>query len=333
VLPAVAQSEVWYSYGVSALFPELSENTGGNGIGPMGGPAYDFNRRSASRVKWPQYYDGVPLFYEWTRDYIKEFRLNRPNGSRLADIRHVPVFLDNPMDMEFGPDGALYALEYGDGFFAENPEAQLVRIDFVRGNHTPVPQVAADVTVGLAPLTVQFSSAGTTDADSDPIAYAWDFNADGVVDSTDPNPTYTYTQNGAFDATLRVTDRTGRSAAASVAIIVGNTAPVVALTTSPAPGEPFAFGQTVTYQVTVTDDTPVDCATVTVTYILGHEQHGHPLSSTAGCTGSITTFVDSGHAGASNLRGVFVASYTDAPSDPGVPALSGSSQVVLTPSP
>ena len=65
-------------------------------------------------------------------------------------------------------------------------------------------------------------------------------------------------------------------------IIVGNTAPVVELTTSPAPGEPFQFGDTVTYQVTVTDDAPVDCSTVTVAYILGHDEHGHPLSSTAG---------------------------------------------------
>ena len=35
------------------------------------------------------------------------------------------------MDIEFGPDGALYVLEYGDGYFAENPDAQLARIDFV----------------------------------------------------------------------------------------------------------------------------------------------------------------------------------------------------------
>jgi len=67
-----------------------------------------------------------------------------------------------------------------------------------------------------------------------------------------------------------------------VQIIVGNTAPVVELTTSPAPGEPFAFGDTVTYQVTVTDpeDGQIDCAGVSVTYILGHDQHGHPLSTT-----------------------------------------------------
>jgi glucose/arabinose dehydrogenase len=333
VLPTVVQPDVWYSYGVSPLFPELSENAGGDGIGPMAGPAYDYSRRNPSRVRWPQYYDGVPLFYEWTRDYIKEFGLNRPHGTRLRDIRHVPAFVDNPMDMEFGPDGALYVLEYGDGYFSENPEAQLARIDFVRGNHTPVPVVAADVTTGLAPMTVGFSSAGTADPDGDAIAYAWDFDADGVVDSTERNPTYTYAENGVYDATLRVTDRTGRSAAASVTIIVGNVAPVVELTTSPAPGEPFAFGQTVTYTVTVDDDTSVDCSTVSVAYILGHEEHGHPLSSTAGCTGSIQTVVDGGHAGADDLRAVFVASYTDAPASPGVPPLSASDEVVLTPTP
>jgi len=333
VLPAVVQPEVWYSYpeADAGLFPELFRNMGGDGIAPMAGPAYQFDRRSPSRVKWPQYYHGVPLFYEWSRDYIKEFRLNRPNGRTLEDIRHVPVAVDNPMDMEFGPDGALYVLEYGDGFFAENPEAQLVRIDFVRGNYTPVPVVTADVTQGLAPVTVNFSSAGTADPDGDPITYAWDFNADGVVDSTEQNPTYTYTENGVFDATLRVTDSTGRTAAASVSIIVGNVAPVVELTTSPAPGEPFAFGQVVTFTVTITDDTPVDCSTVSVAYILGHDEHGHPLNSTAGCSGSIQTFVDSGHAGAGNLRAVFVASYTDAPTDPDVPPLTTDDEVVLTP--
>ena len=84
--------------------------------------------------------------------------------------------------------------------------------------------------------------------------------------------------------------------------------------------------------MTVTDDPPVDCSRVTVAYVLGHDEHGHPLSSTAGCSGTIPTFLDSGHAGAANLRAVFVATYTDAPSQPDLPPLSGSDEVVLTPS-
>jgi cytochrome c len=69
-----------------------------------------------------------------------------------------------------------------------------------------------------------------------------------------------------------------------------------------------------------------------VTYILGHEQHGHPLSTSAGCTGSVTTFLDPGHAGASNLSAVFVAQYTDL-GGPGVPPLTGSDEVRLIPNP
>jgi uncharacterized repeat protein (TIGR01451 family) len=321
-LPQVIQPDVWYTYTQSALFPEL----GTGGIGPMGGPAYDFDATNRSVFRWPSYYNGQPLFYEWTRDYVKEFRLNRPNGNQLADIRDVALtgMVDNPMDLEFGPDGALYVLNYGDGFFSENPDADLARIDFVRGNRTPEVKVAATPSAGRAPLTVAFSSAGTNDPDGDRLAYAWDFDADGTVDSTELNPTHTYTADGVYNATLRVTDRTGRSASAYVRILVGNQQPVVQLTLTTTGGT-FDFGDTVTFTVNVTDDSPVDCSKVTVAYILGHETHGHPLTSTAGCTGSITTFLDSGHAGAANLSAVFVAAYTDAE------GLSGSAQVRLLP--
>ena len=235
------------------------------------------------------------------------------------------------MDAEFGPDGALYTLEYGDGFFSENPEAQLARVDFVRGGeYTPVVEVAATPTSAtVPPLTVRFSSAGTEDPDGDQIAYAWDFNADGTVDSRQANPTFTYTQRGIFEATLRVTDSTGRSASNSVRIVIGNQAPVVNLTvvsTTP----PFNFGDTVNFTVTVTDDQPVECARVSVAYILGHDQHGHPQSSTAGCSGQISVPLDTGHAGASNLAAVFVATYTDAPGGGETPQ-QGTDEVILRP--
>ena len=128
----------------------------------------------------------MPLLYEWTRDYIKGIRLE-PDGE-LASIEDVipSIVTDNPMDMEFGPDGALYVLEYGDGYFAENPDAQLSRIDFIGagGNRSPVPAVSATPTNGPTPLTVSFTSDGTVDPDGDRIRYSWDFDGDGDVDST-----------------------------------------------------------------------------------------------------------------------------------------------------
>jgi cytochrome c len=326
-LPPVERSEIWYSYDKSRLFPEL----GKGGIGPMGGPAYSFSKKSTSRTKWPAYYDGKVFMYEWTRDYVKAITLGRGNQVRKIEPVIGSMTFDNPMDMEFGPDGSLYVLEYGDGYFAENPEAQLARVDFVRGNRTPKPKVKASRTNGLPPFKVRFSSAGTKDADGDRLKYAWDFDADGTVDSMAKNPSFTYEENGVFDATLRVTDRTGRSASAAVEVTIGNTKPVVKFVT-PVKGQEFAFGDRVEFEIEVTDDTEVDCSRVSVSYVLGHDEHGHPITSTTGCSGSIKTSVDSGHSGEANLRGVFTATYTDVPSDPDLPSLSGSAEVVLEPS-
>jgi PKD repeat protein len=36
-------------------------------------------------------------------------------------------------------------------------------------------------------------------------AWAWDFNNDGTIDSTQQNPTHTYTQNGNYTVTLTIT--------------------------------------------------------------------------------------------------------------------------------
>ncbi|MGH3714360.1 MAG: PQQ-dependent sugar dehydrogenase [Micromonosporaceae bacterium] len=330
-LPPVAQPDVWYSYGRSEAFPEL----GTGGIGPMSGPAYQYvapPTTGRAPVAWPEYYDGVPLFHEWTRDYVKGFRLASDGG--LAGIESVlpSVVFDNPMDLEYGPDGALYVLEYGDGFFRENPDAQLARVDYLgwKGNHTPTPQVTATPSNGHPPLTVAFSSQGTSDPDGDRLFYEWDFDADGKVDSRVPNPAFTYQENGLYHATLRVSDRGGLSASASVRIIVGNAQPVVDLV-RPVEGQPFRFGDTVEFEARVVDDQPVDCSRVTVTYILGHDTHGHPQTTASGCSGSIQTTVPSGHDPAhDNLTGVFVASYTD-PGGDGLPSLTGTDQVVLVP--
>ena len=61
-LPPVTQPMVWYPSSLSPEFPKL----GTGGVGPMGGPAYDFDPKNKSPYKWPEYYDGVPQFFEGT---------------------------------------------------------------------------------------------------------------------------------------------------------------------------------------------------------------------------------------------------------------------------
>ena len=326
-LPPVVQPDLWYPLTASRLWPELGA---GFGVGPMAGPAYDYRKAGGSRVRWPRHYDGVPLFYEWTRDYMREFRLDGSGAlSSISPVLKSFVF-DNPMDMEFGPDGALYLLEYGDGYNRENPEAQLSRIDFIRGGHTPVPKLAARPNDGPAPLTVAFSSAGSTDADGDALRYRWDFESDGEVDSTEPAPSHTYSSNGVFDATLRVIDPSGRSASTSAQIVVGRVRPTIRFV-RPVAGQAFQFGQAVQFEVAVTDpEGPVDCSRVSVIYSLGHNEHAHPQTTAAGCSGVIRTVADSGHAGESNLSGVFQAEYRGSGSDES-PALTASAELVLRP--
>ncbi len=343
-LPPVTQPDVWYSYTLSAEFPELTSVPAG-GIGPMGGPAYDFDPAKASPPAWPAYFDGVPLFYEWTRDYIKEFRLDaagnlaeiRPAGGAFPGVSLLGTLgpangdqrtLDNGMDLEFGAEGALYGLEYGDGFFSENPDAQLARFDYIGpgGNHAPRVEVSATPTSGLPRLTVSFSSVGTIDPDGDQLTYKWYLDDNDDVDSTAPNPTFTYKKEGVYQATLKVTDEHGRSASSYVEITVGNQPPVVDLTTTPGPGQPFAFGQSVSFNVNVTDEAATDCSRVQVSYIVGHDTHGHPQSTTAGCTGTIQTSLPQGHA-PGEITAVFVAEYTDAG------GLTGRDQVVLRQNP
>ena len=121
------------------------------------------------------------------------------------------------MDMEFGPDGALYVLEYGDGYFAENPDAQLVAIDYVAQRQPHAGRARSRRRRGRPRAADgQFSSAGTDDPDGDRLKYAWDFDADGTVDSTEPTRRTPTRRTASTSATLRVTDQTGRSASADV---------------------------------------------------------------------------------------------------------------------
>ena len=93
-----------------------------------------------------------------------------------------------PMDLDFGPDGALYVIEWGSGFNGDNADSGVYRIDYISGEKAPIAQATGTPTAGLAPLTVQFSSDGSSDPENTTLTYAWDFDDDGTVDSTAANP-------------------------------------------------------------------------------------------------------------------------------------------------
>jgi cytochrome c len=350
--PPITQPDIWYSYNDNAatplgtpclaqydgsggscpqLFPEL----GIGGVGPHGAAPYDYDAGNANPTRFPPYFDGSFILGEFTRDWLREVRLDSQNrifkinntldcGATITPTR--PFLCDNPMDMEFGEDGNYYLLTYGDGFFNINPDAAMQRFSYVKGLRAPQAVVSAMPTSGQAPLSVQFSSEGSRDPDpGESIRFEWDLDGNGSVDSIDPNPSHTYTANGVYTARLTVTDSSGKTASANTTITVGNTAPTVTVT-APVEGGTFAFGDGIPFRVTVTDpeDDPVDCSRVEVTFVLGHDEHGHAGDSTTGCSGVLETDADDvAHGG--NVFGIVSASYTDDPQG-SIPALTATDQ-------
>ncbi|MEV4459113.1 lectin [Microbispora sp. NPDC049633] len=299
-LPAARPA--WIRYGGDAGSPP---EFGGGSESPMGGPVYRYDPNLNSAVKFPQTLDGRFFAGEYGRKWIKAIEVRSDGG--YGEISAFPWSGTQVMDMAFGPDGALYVLDYGTG---SNNQA-LYRVEYIgKANRNPIAKASADKTSGAAPLTVNFSSAGSSDPEGGTLSYSWNFG-DGTT-STSANPAKTYTTNGTYTATLTVRDPQGLTGTASVTVNVGNTAPSVAFT-SPVEGQLFSFGDTVPFQVNVSDpeDGTIDCSAVTVTYFLGHDSHAHQITSKSGCSGSIAVPVDGEHDSAANIYGVLQASYTD----------------------
>lgn len=62
----------------------------------------------------------------------------------------------------------------------------------------------ADIKYGRTPVAVSFSN--QTDAPNPIVAWKWDFDNDGIIDSEDMNPTFTYTSPGHYDVKLIASD-------------------------------------------------------------------------------------------------------------------------------
>ncbi len=235
-----------YGYAGDARYPEI-----GGGGAPMGGPVYRYDADLNSNRKWPAYYDGKALLGEWNQNKMYTMQLTA-DGKSLVDINQLLTGMSmiRPMDFEFGPDGALYLIEWGSGFGGNNDNSGVYRIDYTAGDRAPIAAASANPTSGPAPLAVTFSSAGSRDPDGGTLTYAWTFG-DGQT-STEANPTHTYATAGNYTAQLTVTNPKGRTAVANVPVTVGNTAPTVTIEFPPDGGF-FNWGDQVRYTIKVTD--------------------------------------------------------------------------------
>ncbi|MFD3436655.1 ThuA domain-containing protein [Streptomyces sp. NPDC058685] len=344
-LPPAQPATVWYAYSASPEFPELG--TGGGG--PMSGPVYDYDPANTYRTKFPEYFDGKWLTYELTRTWFKAFSFQQKDQT-FTDPRFAPakagdlhsingIFGDmkwnQPFDADFGPDGALYVIDFGlgsgTGRGGSNEGSGIYRIDHVGDDRLPDAKVTATPDSGKSPLTVKFSSAGSGLPNGTPVTYAWDFDGNGTTDSTTANPTHVYRTKGRFTARLTVTTPGKLSGLAVTDITVGNSRPEVTIQ-QPPNGGMFSFGDTIPFKVKVTDreDGEIDCSRVVVQSQLGHDSHLHPLDNYTGCAGEIRTDAGDSHGPGQNLYYGITAQYEDKGA-PGAPALTGSTSLTLRP--
>jgi glucose/arabinose dehydrogenase/cytochrome c551/c552/type 1 glutamine amidotransferase len=246
-LPPAQPAFIWYPYAASPDFPQVG--TGGRNA--MAGPVY-YTDMFPADTRLPDYYNKKLFIYDWIRGWIKVVTM-RPNG----DFDKMEPFMEhmklsNLIDMEVGPDGKLYLLEYGTGWFQKNPDAGLSRIDYNGGNLSPkVSNLTVNKTSGVLPLTIK-ASVDAVDLEKDKLTYTWHIG-DSTKETTEPRLEYTISKAGDYPVSVVVSDDKKASTKSEViGVYAGNEAPTVAIAI--AGNQTFYFpGKPVSYSVKVED--------------------------------------------------------------------------------
>lgn len=247
-LPPAQPAFVYYHRNETEDFPML--RTGGRTA--CAGPVYHYDKNLDSPTKFPEHFDNTLFIYEWSRHWIFGVKLDGK-----SDIDSLEEFMPGygfvrPIDMDFGSEGSLYLIEYGETW-GENADCKLVRVDYIRGNRPPKIEMTAVGNAGRPPLEVAFSSEGTLDPDGDELTYEWKIvpGSDEFKDAR-ANPTLAFGTIGSYQAVLTVTDEHGASATASAPVLVGNEPPVVKFK-SPQDGDFYDFGKPIRWDIAVSD--------------------------------------------------------------------------------
>lgn len=248
-LPPAQGAFIWYSNETSKEFSIMGQGA----RTAVGGPIFRKANYTSSSA-FPEYYDGKWFITEWIRDWITVVTMDTEGRYKSMEKFLPNMHVAGPMDLQFGPDGHLYILEYGKGWFTQNNDSRLSRVEYNPGNRKPVAVAAADRVTGAIPFEVNFSSAGSLDYDKDSLSYQWTIESENGyrMTSDQPHPKISFEKTGVYTVRLTVADAQETSESQTLTITAGNSAPEVKLEILKG-NRSFFFLDEIEYRVSVTD--------------------------------------------------------------------------------
>jgi len=125
-LPPAQPAFIYYPASQSARFPVVN---GGGGRTAMAGPVYYYDAKNPSPTKLPAEFDHTLFIYEWSRNWIIAVHLDADDKIAKMERFCDKMTFRRPIDLELGPDGCLYAIEYGTNW-SNNQDTQIIRIEY-----------------------------------------------------------------------------------------------------------------------------------------------------------------------------------------------------------
>lgn len=172
--------------------------------------------------KWPKAYRGALFFADYSRrciGYMPAKKNGRPDADRVIAFDTAPGF---PVDLEFGPDGALYYVDILAG--------AVRRIARGKGGG-PVAKVSVSPRRwGELPLTLTLDASKSFDPKGADLQYWWELDGDGDFNDYPTGDkkriTHTFTEPGPIEVGVAIFEKnTWKDAQATVMIYPGNTPP------------------------------------------------------------------------------------------------------------
>lgn len=249
-LPPAQSAYVYYPYAETADFPQVG--TGGRNA--MAGPTY-YSDLYPNGGGLPSYYDEKVIIYDWMRGWMKAVTLFEDGTFNKMEPFASDISVNNLIDMEMSPDGRVYLLEYGSGWFQQNENSGLSYIEFNAGNRPPViTNFSIDKTSGQLPMTIM-AKVESHDRESDGMTYVWDLGNGETKETKIPKLTHSFTTEGAYKVAVTVKDDKNEEVTSeSIAITAGNTRPEISIDLSGGNSSFFIKGVPINYSVSVIDE-------------------------------------------------------------------------------